>query len=512
MNEKNATFRGRLQAVALACAGILAMGCPPKTETDPGPVAPLQTNTNGDDDDGGPATSRAYPSPPPPSAPKPVNFPNVKSFVASNGIRTFVVENHEVPIVSAELVIRAGTMDGNYQAALTAAMLGEGTNTRTKAKIDEAIEFVGGTLTAGAGVHSTYVHSRTLSKDLKLALVLMNDQVTNASFPPDALEKLKGSARAALNYNRSQPSFLADSLLRNVMYPSGHPYGQSLPSTSEIDGLSVDTVRKFHKTFYRPNNTFLILSGDVTIEEARPIVERTFARWPKVDTRKLPPNPLNGFTDYALPKELVVHVIDRPGTPQTEVRIGNLAVARNHGDWVRLKVTLGILGDDASGRLFMDLREERGLTYGIRSYVLPGQAPGAFVIETNTRNENVGELLAAVFEHIQRIREEDPAQAEFDAVVRKMVGQFPLQVETANDIVDRVRDTLEYGLSRDYWRRYRDELRKVQVADIKKTARKYIHAVPHVVLVGDAANVRQQVSAVLPSATIVEYDDNLRRK
>lgn len=506
------SFVLRRAVPSAAALGLLgALSCKPTDDPTVVPEPkPLPTDNELPTHD--PVTGKVYPEPPAPDEPKPVNFPKIETFEASNGIRVFVVENHEVPLVSTQLVVRAGTMDDEYLAALTAGMLGEGTSARSKAKIDEAIEFVGGELGAAPTLHTTTIYTHSLHGDLKLALVLMADEVMKATFPAASLDKLKQTARASLRMATSQPAPLADRLLRMVSYPDGHPYGRSLPTQERIDAITVDDVKKFYKTFYRPNNAFLVFSGHVTAAEAKPIVERTFARWKKVDESKLPTNPLNGFKKYTLPSKLVVHVVDRPGSEQVEVRMGTVAVARNHPDWVALQVANNILGDDASGRLFMDLREKQGLTYGIYSEVTMGQAPGTFVISTNTRAESLGQMLAGVFGHIQKVRTEPPTQKEFDDTVQKMIGRFPLEVETASDIVEKVREILVYGLSNDYWTKYRDQLRALTPEDVQKAAKSYVHPVPHVVLVGDAGKISEQVKAVLPTAEIKIYDDSLEAK
>ena len=173
---------------------------------------------------------RRYPAPPPPTAPKAVSFPEVQSFRLPNDLTVYVIENHEVPIVTAQLVVRCGTMDDEFLAPFAARMLGEGTRSRSKAKLDEAIEFVGGSLVAFADTHVSTVLAQSLSNDLKLAMLLMADEVQNPIFPPAALDKIKQEAKAVLRNRRAQPDQLADTLLRSVIYPPEHPYGRPLPT------------------------------------------------------------------------------------------------------------------------------------------------------------------------------------------------------------------------------------------------------------------------------------------
>jgi zinc protease len=500
--------------IALAAGLALVSGCKPKASTDvPESTVTTEPSTA---TPGGPATAdktpaRVYPEPPEPGARKPVNFPDVETFVAANGLPVYVVQNHEVPTVTAQLVVRCGSMDEEFVAPFTAAMLGEGTTTRSKAKIDDAIEFVGGSLGAGGGLHTSTVWSHVLAKDAKLALVLMADEVLHPAFPAEALEKLKQQAKTSLSFTKSQPAALASVLFDHVVYPEGHPYGRLFPSPADIDAIDVAALKKFHGTFYTPGNSYLVLAGDITPAEAKPLVERAFGAWKK-STTPLPPNPLNKFTEYRLPGELVIDVVDRPASAQTEIRVGNLAIARSHEDWLPLQVANAVLGDDATGRLFMDIREELGLTYGIYSSIAEGQAPGTFVIETRTRTDTTGAMLAAIFGHLGRIRKEAPTNEEIASAKEKLAGRFPLEIETAHDIAGKLRDSLTYGLPLDYWQGYWDEYAKVGQDDVQRVAKSYMHAMPHVVLVGDAKVILPQVQKTLPGAKIVRWNTELERE
>ncbi len=504
------------RTVSLAFGLALATGaCKPKqiATVEPAPVpapapapepapAPVEVK----------APARVYPDAPAPTAAKPFDFPATTTFTLPNGLAVYVVENHEVPVVAVQLAVRAGTMDDEHVAEFAAAMLGEGTKARTKAKIDEAIEFVGSSIGGGAGVHVSNFGSRVLKPNLMLALTLLADEVMNPIFPEEALNKLKGQAKTALGFAKSQPGNLAESLFGTVAYPEGHPYGRPFTTEAQIDRVTVLDVRRFHETFYRSNNAFLILAGDITQKEAESMVRRTFGKWKPVPAgSSLPANPLNQYKSYDLPKELTVHLVDRPGSAQSEIIVGNLSIARSHADWAALQVANNILGDDASGRLFVDIREKRGLTYGIYSRVDEGQAPGTFAITTRTRTKSTGEMLAAIFEHIKTIRSEAPADEEFVAATKKMVGSFPLEIETADQIANRLREALVYDLPTDYWKVYAQQLTEVDAAAVHGVARKYIHPIPHVVVVGNAGKVEKQILAVFPKAKIIKYDGELKK-
>ncbi len=492
----------------LALGAVVAVACGAVSEPS---VAPEPVPAHQPEPESRPS-GREYPAPPAASTPKPVNFPELTKFQMDNGLKVYVVENHEVPIVSTQLVIRAGTMDDEHVADFTAYMLGEGTTSRTKAKIDEAIEFVGGSIEANAGVHTTTVFTRVLKKDLKLGLTLLADEVLNPKFGRKALEKLKKQAITGLDAAKADPETLASVLFDTVAYPEGHPYGRPFPEEEDINAVSVDDIRKFHETFYWPNNSYLILSGDLTRAEAEPLLKRALGKWKGGDAKDLPPNPLNQFKDYNLPGNLVIHLVDRPRSIQSEIRVGNLAIARSHDDWIKTEVANSILGAGPSGRLFMDIREERGLTYAISSRLSSGQGPGTFTIATRCKTKKTGEMMQGIFEHIAKIHDTEPTEKEFSAVQAKMTGQFPLGIETAGQIAGKVGTILEYNLAEDYYKTYRDKVAAVTAADVKSVARKYVHLVPHVVIVGQAKTVEKQLKAILPEAKFVFYDTDLKKK
>lgn len=496
----------RIQTWTLMAALGLSLGgaaCKPKAEPTAPPVAPAPEPEPEPE-------GRTYPSPPPAGPVSSVDFPATEQFTLPNGLVVYVVQSREVPLVSAQLVIRCGSMDRRHVADFVATMLGQGTSTRTKAQIDETIEFVGGSLFASAGTHTSHVAARVLSRDLKLGLTLIADEVMHPVFPEDALLKLKEQAKGSLRMYRTQPEYLADVLFDQVAYPQGHPYGEPLATEEELDAIDLADVRAFHSTFYRANNAFLVLSGDVDLATAKDLTAQVFGAWTPARADDVPPNPLNRFTEYEVAKALVVHVVDRPGSSQTEMRVGNLALARSHEDWPRLVVANSVLGGDFSSRLFMDIRERRGLVYGVRSAVGVGQAPGTFTIETRTRTQTTGTTLALLLEHIKAMREQQPSAEEVEGEIKKLVGGFPLELETPEQIADKVQEALVYNLPANYWSGYRDQLGAVTPEDVFQAARRYMHGSPHIVLVGEAETIVEQVQEVLPKAKIKRYDGLLQ--
>jgi predicted Zn-dependent peptidase len=491
--------------LVLAPALALALGCKPKASTvaptpAPAPAAP-------------PVPAKTYPAPPPPSEPRPINFPSVESFnIDKNGLGVYVVENHEVPLVDINIVVKVGHIDGLVAADLTAEMLTQGTKKRPKAKLDEAFALLGAQLNVAADPHQTVISTRVLSKDVPAALELLDDVVRNPRFEASALDRVRTQYQNALIHARSDQSTLAEALFAQVAYPGGHPYGHILANDDEVTGLDLDSIRYFHNVYYRANNSRILLSGDISVENAKNWVNKAMGKWSFAKDDELPPNPLKSYSvaqfQDNLPTDYQVHVIDLP-TTSTEIVFGNVSMTRMDPNWARFQVVNRILGGNSSARLFSDLREKKKLTYGVYSHISQAQSLGLFTISTQTTA--IDQMVRELFAHTRKIREEVPTAAEFEAAARSLVQHFPLELETATQIIAKVSQQLTYYLPQNYWQEYRNQLLSLKAEEVPALASQYIYPVPVIVMVGPIAEIEAQIKKVpeLASGTIVRYDTKL---
>lgn len=498
-------------AIAIAAGLLLSTGlvaCDKTVEDTTPPEKPVEDKPEPS------APLRIYPDPPPPTAQRPVNFPALQKYELPNALTVYIVENHEVPLVDIQLVVKAGTVHDDLVAELTASMLTEGTKKRPKAKIDETIEALGSSLSTGAGEHNTWISTRVLTPNLKTALDLLSDVAQNPKFEDAALTKLKDQKKVSVKSEKSDGGELAQRLTSKLLYPKDHPYAPDFPTDAEIDGLTVAALQGFHNTWYRPGNAYLLLSGDITKADVEKLVEQTLGKWkPGAPS---PAHPLEKFTaeDYrnAVPKELAVHIVDR-NQISSDIVIANVnGVARNSPEWVKMEAVTKLFGGGMSSRLFRDIREERKLTYNIGAFQAPQKVVGAFAIVTQTKE--VDQMLIALFDHVDRLRTTDPTEVEFKTAVDNLALSFPLQIETASQIAGKVSTILTYGLPEDYYNTYIDEVRKLTLADIKTAAAHHIHTTPVIVIVGKAAKIKKQLKDVplLADAKIYEYDTDLNPK
>jgi zinc protease len=252
----------------------------------------------------------------------------------------------------------------------------------------------------------------------------------------------------------------------------------------------------------------------VTKADVEKLVEKTLGTWKPAET--FPPHPLEAFTaaDYqsAVPTDFVVHLVDR-NQISADIVIANInSVARNSPEWEKMSALTKLFGGGMSSQLFRDIRETKELTYNIGAYQAPQKAIGVFAIVTQTKKTD--EMLNALFGHIERLRTTDPTEVEFKTAVDNLALSFPLQIETASQIAGKVATQLTYGLPDDYYNTYIEEVRKIQIGDIKATAAKHVHPIPVIVIVGKASKIRQQLKDVpkLADAKIIEYDTDLNPK
>ncbi len=307
--------------------------------------------------------TRDWPSerPPAPFPAREATFPPYEMKMLANGMQVIVVLHHEQPVVSMRLLIRAGYAQDpqgkSGVADLVAALLDQGTTTRSSQDIADQIDFIGGALGAGAGADLTFANTVVLKDSFAFGMDLLNDVVRNPAFAPEEIDRQKEQAISSLQVSSRDPDYLADAVFNRLVY-GFHPYGIPGGGTSDtIDRISRTDLLAFHSQFFVPNNMVLAVVGDVTSDEAFSAAERVFGSWARADL------PARRVTEPPAPTRRLV-VIDKPDSVQTEIRVGSLAIPRKHPDYFAWDLAVKILGGEGANRLHQVLRSARGLTYG----------------------------------------------------------------------------------------------------------------------------------------------------
>ncbi|TAM80666.1 MAG: insulinase family protein [Acidobacteria bacterium] len=437
-----------------------------------------------------------------------VKLPRPREFKLDNGLDVLVLERHKLPTVSFMLWIKTGALDDPRDlpglAGFTAEMLREGTTHRSSAQIAKDVDDIGASLgaSAGFGNNTSSVTASGLVENTDRILELMSDVVLNPTFPDDELAKFKKRRLADLQQMRSEPSFLARERFYSVLY-GDFPASEVAATPESVNKVTRDELEKFHSEYYAPNNAILGVAGDVDYDSIVPLIKKYFGGWQShpVNDPRLPPLPK--------PSAAKVVLVDRPDSVQTNILAGNQALRRNDPDYIPLVVTNHILGGGPAARLFLDLREEKGYTYGAYSYMTPDIYPGPWIASTEVRTAVTDGSMQALMDEFRKIRNEDVPEKELDEAQRAIVSSFALSLESPTTLLRSWLTVDYYKLSPDYWDQYPEDVAKVTPQVVKETAQKYID-LDHlqVVCVGSGKDIKDVLKKYGP---LEVYDTNGKR-
>lgn len=442
------------------------------------------------------AQEEAYPTePPPPMEAEDVDLPELGRDTLENGLELVVVENREQPVVSVRLYVPGGSVadpDGaSGVAALTSRALDKGTGERTAGEIAAAVEGVGASLNTGAADDYAFVATSALTRHLPTVLEVFSDVVKNATFPDSEVANERKRMQASLQQELSQPAALASRHFDRIVY-GDHPYGDA-PTPASVASIERERLARFHRERYVPEGSLLVFAGDIDLDAARQAAERWFGDWSGERPRdaELPEPPSR---DSAR-----IYLVHRPGSEQSVVRVGHLGIRPGSEDAHALEVANRVLGGGANARLFLILREEKGWTYGAYSELTQRRGIGTFGAQAEVRNPVTDSALNEMIRQIRRLRQEPVSGEEMTDARTYLTGNFPLRLETPQQVATRVADVLLRGLEVGYLESYRSRIAEVTAGDVQRAAREHLHPDrAAVVVVGDATRVRDDLAAIGP--------------
>jgi zinc protease len=429
--------------------------------------------------------------PPAPLQPRPISIPTPKETVLSNGLTLVVVEDNRLPLVSYRLAFRVGgAFDPPALPGLTdllAGLLPEGTTSRTSKEIADEVARMGASLSAGANSDYTIVAASALSHFNDPVLDLIAEVTLEPSFPENEVELAKQNTKESLRQQRAQPSFLATEMVSRVMF-GDHPYAVVAPTPESIDRSTRDEFVKFHRAKLVPNNGVFIVVGNVRYEQILNRVESLFSTWERGE---------DVVADFPAPPvrtKRIGYLVDRPGSAQSNIVIANSGITRTSPDYFPMMLMHTVLGANASSRLFMNLREEKGYTYGAYSNLDARRSAGTFRATAEVRTAVTGDSLKEFFYELNRIRDTRVSEKELGDAKAYLTGVFPIRLETQEGLTDQLVQIKMLRLPNDYLERYRDRVQAVTAEEIQRVATKYIRPdVAAVIVVGDGASVPEQM-------------------
>jgi zinc protease len=413
-----------------------------------------------------------------------------------NGIRLLIIEDHRTPTVTVHTQIAgAGALhdpaDRPGLANLTAVMLKEGAGSLNSRALAEAVDTAGVAINANApyGSPDVTITANGLSDNFDQWFALVRDEMLAPTFPEQELGKARQRALVQLKQQRSSPGFLANERFAQAVYGK-HPASIISATAESLTAITPAELKKYHDEHYVPQNTIIGIAGDVDAKTLVPKLTKLFANWKKTDAKEvLPENPKPASGRRLL-------LVDRPGSVQTNLVLGNIAIDRRSPDYIRMVVLNRVIGGGAAGRLFLNLREEKGYTYGAYSNLEATKYTGPWRAYAEVRTDVTGGAMKEFLYEIDRIRTQAVPASELEDAKRSIVASFALSLEQPTALLSYAVTSEIYGFPADYWDTYPQKIMAISADDVKQAANKYLDpASLQIVAVGDATKVQPMLTS-----------------
>jgi len=420
---------------------------------------------------------------------------SAKKIEMPNGLTVYLVENHALPVVAAELVVRAGSSaddtDKPGLAGFTAAMLDEGTPRRDAIAIARDLEMLGSGLGSSVGRDGSDLSLHALKDKIAPALGIMADVATSPTFPPAEVERVRNDRLTALLQDRDSPARIAFTVMWTDLYGPQNPYGHMAIGTEPgLHGIRREDLVRFHASAYGPANAALVLAGDVTEAEARKLANDAFGGW-KGGTAAAP-----DARRTATASERVL-VVDKPGAPQTQVLFAQVGIARSDPDYEKLNVMNQVMGGLFSSRLNMNLREQHGYTYGASSSVLDNTAPGPMILASQVRADVTGASIKEMVKEATGMLEKPVSDDELKSAKESITRTLPALFENTSSTAGTIANLFLFQLPPDYYQQLPTRIDTMTADAVFAATRAHLHPESmKVIAVGDRKLIDPQIHAL----------------
>lgn len=426
---------------------------------------------------------------PEPATPRPIEIGDFETMELKNGLKVFIIENHKLPRVSYSLRFdRDPLLEGDKAGYL--GMIGEmlraGTETRTKAQLDEEIDFLGASISAG----SWSVFGSGLSKYNEKILELMTDIVFNPTFPEAELEKLRTQTLSGLAANKEDPNAIAGNLNSKIVYGEGHPYGE-IQTEETTNNITAEDLRSYHAEYFVPNIAYLAVVGDVDVKQTKKLIKTYFSNWEASEVAN------QTFDTPEAPSTNRVNLVNRSNSVQSVIDVTYpVSLPRGHEDVIPVRVMNTILGGGFSSKLNMNLREDKGYTYGSRSSLSSDELVSRFSAGASVRNEVTDSSVVQILHEMTQMINGEITDEELDLAKNSIAGSFSRSLEQPQTVAEFALNTAIDGLPADYYATYIQKLQAITKEDIVAVAKKYIKPEnAHINIVGKASDIAEKLTA-----------------
>ncbi len=422
---------------------------------------------------------------------------NPVKYTLANGLQVFVVKNTKLPSVTATLALDIdGFAEGDKAglADMAGQLLKRGTATKTKAVLDESVEYLGGTLNTSS--QSASVSS--LKNNFPQLMSLLAEVVLHPALNSDELEKVRKQTISGIESNKDEPNAISKNVMKKLVYGSNHPFGE-ITTSQTVNNVKIEDVKKFFATYWKPNIAYLVFVGDIDPLAAKQIAEKNFGAWVKGNV----PNIV--YPKVTKPAKSYVAIVDRPASVQSVVSVSTTVdLVQGTTSVIPSSVMNNILGGGFSGRLFANLREKHGFTYGAYSSLAPNRQVGMFEAESSVRNEKTDSAIQEILAEINKIRDEKVGEAELGRMKNYLSGGFARSLENPATIAGFAFNVARYKMPADYYQKYLTNLAAVDAQNVQDAAKKLLDPNSmHIVIVGNAKQIAKGLEKYGP----VKYFD-----
>lgn len=441
-------------------------------------------------------------STPPKAGPAPeIQLGDFQDFTLDNGLQVVLVENHKLPRVSYQLFVDVPAhMEGKYAGTsqMMGQMLRRATSTKTKEQIDEEIDFIGASLSAGG----SGAFGATISKYKETLMAMMAEVVLDARFPEEEFAKVKAEAEANLQAALGNPGAIASRLRQRVTYGADHPYGE-LTTEASLKNVTLDAVKQYYDTYFVPNRSYLVMVGDLSRAEAEKLAKESFGSWKKKDV------PTPSFAMPKAPEGVTVNFVPRSGAVQSNIIFSKpINVKPGTKEALRGSIVNRILGTGFNGRLNQNIREDKAYSYGAGSSVSPDELVGSFTASSDVRNEVTDSAVAEFMTELMKISAAPVTPDELNRAKSQITGSFGRALESPQRIASFALNTIRYGLDRSYYPSYLQKVASSSANDLLEVSREVMSPKNiNLIVVGDKA-VAEKLAKFATSGKVNYFDAN----
>jgi zinc protease len=422
-----------------------------------------------------------------------VSFPKYETATLSNGVKVMLAERHDAPLVSVRMMLDTGypgdlstVKDG--LGSLTANLLDEGTTTRSALQIADELDRLGAAVLVGGGGEQTMVEMSSLTVTLDQVMAIWSDVIRNPAFADADFKRLQAQQVQGLQQSMREPNAIGGRVMSKILWGAEHPYGR-LVTPAEVQALTPADTKAFHKQWFGPNNATLYVVGDTTMAEIKPKLEAALAGWANA------PGKRQQVANGARPSKPSVYLVDRPGSVQSVILVGSAQPPRNPAEDTKVSAFNALFGGNFDSRVNMNLREDKGWSYGARSSISGGRGPRTFMISAPVQTDQTKGAFAELRKELTDIvGRRPPSATELNTVRTNTLLGMASRWETSGAVMDTLSDISMFNLPADYWDKYATTYRAVTPGDVEAMARQVIPNQNHVwVVVGDRAKIEKGI-------------------